>query len=115
MTNQSREIEKHPTLQIQLDISIIIRPLTMFFLKVHTLSLSHKSHCFFVFYLFNFLFLWRTDMEINGFWCIWIPEFHQIWFHVSSQLSVVLFSFSFFPVSLGILCTWIVISVYNYL
>lgn len=40
MTNQSREIEKHPTLQIQLDISIIIRPLTMFFLKVHTLSLS---------------------------------------------------------------------------
>lgn len=54
-------------------------------------------------------------MEINGFWCIWIPEFHQIWFHVSSQLSVVLFSFSFFPLSLGILCTWIVVSVYNYL
>ncbi|KAM4123463.1 hypothetical protein ACB094_01G161000 [Castanea mollissima] len=33
MRNQSLEIEKHPTLQIQLDISIIIRPLTMFFLK----------------------------------------------------------------------------------
>ncbi|XP_030952161.1 dehydrogenase/reductase SDR family member 12 [Quercus lobata] len=33
MTNQSIEIEEPPTLQIQLDISIIIRPLTMFFLK----------------------------------------------------------------------------------
>ena len=95
MTNQSIEIEEPPTLQIQLDISIIIRPLTMFFLKVHTLS--HKSHCFLYFIYLIFLFLWRTDMEINGFWCIWIPEFHQIWFHVSSHLSFVLFSFSFLP------------------
>lgn len=56
MTNQSIEIEEPPTLQIQLDISIIIRPLTMFFLKVHTLS--HRSHCFLYFiYLIFFIFM----------------------------------------------------------
>lgn len=58
MTNQSIEIEEAeepPTLQIQLDISIIIRPLTMFFLKVHTLS--HKSHCFLYFIYLIFIFM----------------------------------------------------------
>lgn len=52
MTNQSIEIEKHPTLQIQLDISIIIRPLTMFFLKVHTLSLSLTNHIAFLYFIY---------------------------------------------------------------
>lgn len=67
MTNQSIEIEKHPTLQIQLDISIIIRPLTMFFLKVHTLSLSLTNHIAFLYFIYLIFYFygeqtWRSTV-----------------------------------------------------